>query len=206
MSEGANLVVSRREDEGERQYRLVDQLLSMHSLLRDRYRLLSFFLNSLQIAASLFLCALAFVGDDVLQAAGLFPPRTRLALGLGALAVLIIAIAEYRVDWKAAGSRHGEAADRLGRLKALYRRNQAQENADDLETQEAQTEAYERTMSILPPIPERRFNRLKAHHLFKRALSDRLSESPKTFAWFLRVQLRLEGVRQALSKERCPER
>ena len=197
--------MGRPENESERQYRLVDQLLSMHSLLRDRYHFLAFSLNTLQIAASLFLCALAFVADDALQAAGLFPSRTRLALGLGALAVLIIAIAEYRVDWKAAGSRHGEAAGRLGRLKALYRRSRAQEETEDPEVQKSLTEEYERTMSILPPIPDRRFSRLKAHHLFKRALSERLSENPKTFAWFLRAQLRLEGVQQALSRKRSDE-
>lgn len=195
----------RSEDEADRQYRLVDQLLSMHSLLRDRYHFRAFLLNTLQIAASLFLCALAFVADEVLQAAGLYPQRTRLALGLCALAVLVIAIAEYRVDWKAAGSRHAEAAAKLGLLKARYRRNWAQEKAEDREAQKRLTEEYDRTMSILPPIPDRRFNGLKADHLFKRTLSARLSENPKTFAWFLRGQLRLEGMRQALGRRRSGE-
>ena len=56
-------------------------------------------------------------------------------------------------------------------------------------------------MEVLPPIPERDFIQLKADHQFKRIMSRRLSQNPKVPKWFLRIQLRLEGIRVALKKE-----
>ena len=188
-----------REDENGRQYRLTDQLLSMHSMLRDNYNARAFWFNTLQIGASLFLCVGVFVGDATLQSAGLGPDRARLFLGLVAVLVLLLAIAEYRVDWKAAGSRHHEAASRLARLKAKYRQSFAQEEEPGVVSELAAE--YDGTMERLPPIPDRRFNELKARHEFKRMLSQRLGENPKAFKWFLATQLRLEGVRAAVGRE-----
>ena len=193
---------SLEQRENERQYRTVDLLLSMHSSLREKYERRAFWLNTTQIGASMFLSVFAFVSDNVLESWGYHPEIARVAIGLSAILILLLSITEFRVDWKTVASRHSDAGKQLAELKALFRRRfsetrsagEAPATLAELRTQ------YERTMEDLRPIPERRFNRLKAGHEFKRILSRRLSENPKAPWWFLRAQLRLEGVFVALRR------
>ncbi len=188
-------------DENQRQYELVDQLLSMHSSLRDRYQGRAFWLNTFQIAVSLFLSVFAFVGDDTLLAFGYGPTITRFLLGYSAVIALTLSIAEFRVDWKVVGSRHANAAAQLAGLKARYRKAFTGSPGGDSSVQTGLTTEYDKTVAMLPTIPERHFVKLKARHQFKRLLSQAISHNPKVPRWFLCLQLRLEGVRKVLKRK-----
>ena len=183
--------------ENERQYRLIDQLLSMHSSLRAKYARRAFWLNTIQIGLSLFLSVFAFVADNVLYSLGLDPTRGRFVLGIIAVVVLLISITEFRVDWKAVGSKHSEAARQLAELKAKYRKTFSESTGDDCEKNSRLTTEYDRLMALLPPIPDQYFIQLKGGHGFKQELSQRVGRNPKAPVWFLRIQLRWEGVRGA---------
>ena len=188
------------QQENKRQYELVDQLLSMHSSLRDTNEHRAFWLNTIQIGISLFLSVFAFVGDNVLRSLGYDPAMARFILGFSAVIILLLSITEFRVDWRAIGSRHTQAVEHLARLKAKYRKAFSESQGSDSKKNSMLTTQYEKTITNLPPIPERHFNRLKANHQLKRILSRRLSQNPKAPEWFLRIQLRLEGVCTALKK------
>ncbi len=192
------------KEENERQYGIIDQMLTMHSSYRDSMERRAFWLNTALIALSLFLTVFAFVGDDLLRALVLDPAMTRFFLGLAAVVVLICSITEFRVDWRSVAGRHAEAASRLATLKAKYRKLFAETGGNDPRKNAWLTSEYDKMMSSLPPILERWFNALKAEHRFKRLLSERISQCPKAPTWFLRVQLRIEGIREALrlGKER----
>lgn len=181
-----------------RQYQVVDQLMSMHSSLRDTYERRAFWLNTCQIGVSLFLCVLAFVGDDAIESVGLESTRTRALLASVATVILLLAITEYRVDWKSRAANHGTAVGRLATLKAVYRRSRATIRRGDGAQWPDIDEQYHRVMGGLPPIPERRFTGLKAAHQFKVLLSKRSSENPAGPNWFLRLVLRLEGMGKEL--------
>lgn len=187
------------DKESARQYRLVDQMLSMHARLRDVYERRAFVLNTGLIGVSLLLCVLAFVGDEVLSLLARDSRISRIQLGFIGLVLLLLSIAEYRVDWRGAGTRHQEAVQRLAALKALYRREPTAPELEGL------TEKYEATMALLPPIPERWFCRLKARHLFKLNLSERLSANPLAYEWLVRVRLRLQGRHIALRPRKKEE-
>lgn len=182
------------EQENERQYKLVDQLLSMHASLRDKYGRRAFWLNTAQIGISLFLCMFAFVGDDVLRSLGYHPPVARFVLGFSAAIALMLSITEFRIDWKTIGSRHVNAVGHLSTLKARYRKGFNESAGSDSKKNLELTTEYQKTMAILPPIPERHFIQLKADHQFKRILSQTLSQNPKAPGWFLRLQLRFQGI------------
>jgi len=192
------------QNENERQYRIIDQMLSMHSSFRDRMERRAFWLNTSLIASSLFMCVFAFVGDELLRSLNLDPATTRFVLGLTAVFVLVFSITEFRVDWRTVAGRHAEAVSRLAGLKAKYRKSFAENAAADPKKNGRLTSEYNKTMSCLPAIPDRWFNRLKAEHRYKRILSERTAQVPKAPAWFLRAQLRLEGFRESrqLAKER----
>ena len=198
--ENRNSDISRQENE--RQYESIDQMLSMNSSLCDKYERWSFWLNTLQISISLLLCVLAFVGDDVLRSLGYHPPLARFLFGFSAVIVLILSITEFRVDWKSIGSRHCEAVKYLAGLKAEYRKAFSEFEGKDSKKNLRLTNEYQKTMSMLPLIPDRYFAQLKADHHFKRTLSHRLGQNPKAPKWFLQIQLRLEGIRSALTKEK----
>ena len=184
-------------DENERQYESIDQLLSMHSSLRDRYFRRAFLLNTSLISVSLFLCVISFVGDDLLVTLGYNPSITRFLIGLTAVVVLVISITEFRVDWRGTGSRHDEAVKLLAGLKAEFRKAYEKYSGNKLEVNNKLTTEYDKTMAILLPIPEKDFARMKSNHQFKRELSYRISLYPKAPHLYLRIQLRLEGIREA---------
>lgn len=192
------------KEENNRQYDVLDQILTMQSSYRDRMERRAFWLNTALIAFSFLLCVFAFIGDDVLRAVRLDPAMTRFALGMTAVLVLICSITEFRVDWRSVAGRHGEAASRLAALKAKYRKSFDETGGNDPKKNARLTSEYNKIMNSLPVIPDRWFNRLKAEHRFKRLLSERLSQCPKAPTWYLRLQLRWEGIREArqFAKER----
>jgi hypothetical protein len=186
------------KEENERQYRVVDQMLTMHSLLRDRMERRAFWLNTALIASSLFLTVFTFVGDNVLSALNLDPALTRFVLGLIAVFVLICSITEFRVDWRSVAGRHAEAVSRLARMKAKYRQSFTDTGGNDPQINTLLTSECDNMMSNIATIPDRWFNVLKAEHQFKRLLSERISQCPKTPRWFLKMLLRIEGIKESL--------
>jgi len=197
-------VVSATKEENEREYRVLDQMLTMHALLRDRLERRAFWLNTSLVGAALVLCVFGFVGDDTLLALALHPAMTRFVLGFVAVFVLVLSITEFRVDWKSASGKHGEAAHRLCALKAQFRKCFAETGGTDAKKNGRLSTEYEKAMRALLPIPERWFSRLKAEYQMKKLLSQRITKHPKTPIWFLRLQLRLEGVAEAWKQRKDP--
>jgi len=188
-------------DENERQYRVVDQMITMHSLYRDRMERRAFWLNTVLIALSLFLTVFTFVGDDLIRQFGFEPGMTRFIFGIVTVFILIASITEFRVDWRSVSGRHAEAVKRLVLLKEKFREAYLN-SACSLPAQNALlTTEYNNVMHGLPAIPDRYFNELKAEHEFKVLLSRRISQYPKTPIWFLRLLLWIEGIREAWKKD-----
>jgi hypothetical protein len=130
------------------------------------------------------------------------PLRVRIAFGLTAIIVLVLSIIDLRVKWKETATNYGGAAQQLGNLKGKYRNLYATTHGADPKKNARLGREYARVMKTLPPIPDRLFNRLKADHNFKKALSQRISANPRAPEWFLRLQLRAGGIRQALRGEK----
>jgi len=190
------------KEENARQYGVIDQMLTMHSSFRDRMERRAFWLNTALIGFSLFLTVFTFVGDELFKTLGLEPSMTRFILGLAAVIVLLFSITEFRVDWRSVAGKHSEAASRLAKLKARYRKSFIKTEGEGQQENAILTTEYENVMSNLPAIPDKWFNRLKGEHQFKRLLSERISQCPKTPVFFLRVQIRIEGIAEALHLSR----
>lgn len=187
--------------ENDRQYHVVNQMLSMHSALRDRYARRALLLNIGLISCSVVLCAFRFADDKILGAFGFDAFRARIGFGMIAIAILVLSIVELRVKWKEVATSHGDAAMQLARLKHQYRRLYAVTRGSDPKKNARLGTEYDRVMKAIPPIPARLFTRLKASHNFNKVLSQRISANPKAPTWFLRWQLGIEGIRQSKRKE-----
>lgn len=164
----------------ERQRRVVDQMSTMHSLMRDRARLQGVLLICVVLVASVAATAFAFAGgSEIVSILGIKAQRST---WLGWLAVIIFSITliDLVLDRRGAAGRHGDAVRRLSSLKADYRTTPLPAVA--VEERNRLTERYLSVMDALPPLPERQFNRLKAKHLEKVEISRYLSNHPSITA------------------------
>lgn len=150
------------KEENQRQYAVIDQMLTMHSLLRDRMERRAFWLNTALVGSALFLAVFSFIGDEFLRKLGLNPDWTRFVLGLAGVVALICSITEYRVDWRTISGKHADAAARLGALKVTFRKSFSETLGNDDVKNAELSDNYEQTVNSLPTIPDRWFNSLKA--------------------------------------------
>lgn len=163
-------------EELERQRRLVDQLATMHSALRDRYAAQGKALRVTQLVLSVVVTAFAFAGDAAdVNLLGVSAHRATW-LGWLAVAILSLAVIDLVFDRSGDAGRHDSAVRQLASLKSGYR---VDPHTDEEEAHLAEmTERYETTMDSIPAIPERHFLHLKAQHLRKVKVSRYLSEHP----------------------------
>jgi hypothetical protein len=189
------------DDDNERQYRVINQMTTMHSALRDRYARRAMCLSLALIASSVALNAFVFAPDSSVGALfGVTAERAKNGIGVASVALLMLSIIELRVDWDDKSRSHADAVKRLSGLKAHYREVDAmRENAERIQKQRELADEYARTMDELPAIPEWDFERLKAYHVYKLALSHAVSENPGAPLWLLRLRVRYRGYHGALT-------
>jgi hypothetical protein len=176
------------EGEFRREYRLVDQAISMQARLRDWNLAAANLLTFTVIVASVVGVAFAFASNEnELSLLGITAQRTTW-LGWLAIVSLSVAIIDLVVDRRAAAGKRQEAVRLLSDLKAAYSSpvdaDEASEHYADLR------QRYGSVTNALPPVPEWVFNRLKSHHLKKVEVSKLLSECPGISTSAARRELR----------------
>jgi hypothetical protein len=161
-------------DEVGRQRRLVDQMSTMHSLVRDQARLQGTALLCVVLVASVVALAFAFAGGSPLV--NLFGVEAARSTWLGWLAVVTFSLTliDLVLDRRGAAGQHDDAVRQLSMLKSEYRTPPSAATAVD--ERRRLSERYQAVMDALPPIPERSFLRLKARHLEKVEVSRYLSD------------------------------
>jgi hypothetical protein len=190
------------ENENKRQYRVIDQMMTMHSVLRDRYRQRARLLSIGLLAFAVALNAFVFADDKVLVFLfGSNLEAAKIGLGITSVALMILSIIEYRVDWESMAQSHGEAVVRLGRLKTKYQEEFSRSVAGAGLDQVSLSLDYARTMEEFPSIPEAQFHRLKARHAFKRRLSKEIDDNPGVPVTLLSLRLRARGIWLGLRKK-----
>lgn len=192
------------ESEHERRRRVIDQMITAHSVLRDRYKRRAFILSISLLAAAVVLNACVFVRDDVLTNFGLDPKRANIVLGMASAVTFLISLIEMRIDWAGQSRLHDEGVKKLARLKLALRKPKKAVAAISPHAQEKHEEEYERVMSEIAPIPDREFNAMKARHRFKVELSRRIEQQPCAPLWWVTVKLRMEGFRGVQSSNEDP--
>lgn len=176
------------EDEITRQTRLVDQLTTMHSALRDRASSSTTTITVVLLSASVFSIGFAFAGD--LAHVTLLGMTAARSTWLGILAVFTFCgtVADLVTDRRGIARKHDRAVRLLADLKSEYRLVDPGEPPTDRQARLGAR--YQAVMAELPPIPERRFNKLKSEHLRKVEISKILSANPGVSQRQARAKLR----------------
>lgn len=185
-------------EENERQYRVVDQCLSMHAALRDRFEARARIVSLILLATSVLLCATVFAGDEILQVSGLSAGQARWWLGALSVVVFFLSLVEIRADFPARVRSHQVAVEALSALKLKFRASHVAPSQEDEARLQELGDEYARVMAQLPPIGERTFNRLKARHEMKRLVSQCISRYPGAPLWLVRLTVRLSAIRTLL--------
>jgi hypothetical protein len=174
------------DDEFERQLRIIDQMLTQHSRLRDRYDAFARWLDIAGIVLSAVLTALSLMKDEYWLVLGTTPRSGSFVAAIAAAVLFGLSIVQYRVQWKEKAEAHGAAASTLAACKAKGRmvpKNDPVRTGEWLETAAAQ-------VSTLPAIPDRLFLRLKGIHLRKQETSRRMSQFPGSTPWLVSLRVR----------------
>lgn len=183
------------DDELKRQCRLADQMLSMYSILRDRYERRALYLTLGILGSSVILCACTFLPEDALEAVGITALSVKIIIGAFSSLVLFLSIIELRVDWKKRAQGYADAAEALARWRSNYRNTIAQFNPLTADKATALLVSYAETLENRPRIPDSEFHRLKALHLRKVEISRMIDAAPGCPVVILRLRLFWKGIR-----------
>lgn len=185
-----------RREETSRQRRVVDQMLTAYSILRDRYSRIATALTLVIFLTSTVLVTCTFLPEGSLLDVGISSKALRLILGLSSGLVLFASVAELALRWRELSQKYGDAADRLAKLKAHLRAA----TVGGIPTEDQYREMlqhFDTTMEGLPRIPDRQFGALKAYHLRKVKLSQMCDEAIGCPVFLLRLRLMWRGMSRA---------
>ncbi len=184
--------------EVDRQYWVLRQTLSMHSMLRDEFSWKAKASEILLLACSVVFCATIFASDDLYTFFGLVPSISRVILSIASVMAFVLSLMLMVVDFKGQAALHRQAVERWSEVLAKYRKHR---NDDGMWPEEVRAEldnAYWEADRNSVKIPERRFNRLKSRHLRKVAVSELKSSYPGCPRLFLKLLLRFQDTKKAL--------
>jgi hypothetical protein len=185
-----------------RKFRVLDMMLSGHASLRERYRRRSTFLILAIMALSIVATTLALQDDQSVVILGIDLGSTEWLAALSGV-IFFLSIAELVLDWRGRAWAHGDAADRLGRLKGEFRRAKVSEHSVETDGVDLNFE-YDQTTAAIVEIPNSVFNRLKAKHRRKIEISKLLDESPGAPILLLRWRILVAGVKTREHSETAP--
>ncbi len=180
----------------ERLARVIDMMLTMHSVLRERYKWRNLLVELLLLVASVMLLVANFADASFLTRITLSADTVAWWGKVGAVIVFVVALIMLKVDWQGKASGHGRARDELVRLKGRCR--EVLGNGDDPAAFSEHLRVCNATMAVLCPIPEKKFNKLKAVHLRKVEISRMISRYPGCPVFVLWGKLFFEASCMAL--------
>ena len=191
-------------DTFKRQAKVVDMMLTMHSVLATVYHRRAQILEISLVTVSTILVSLTFVDSRILSYLKINPDLAHILIGICSILVFLISIVALIVDWKGKARQHSEAFNILVTLKSEWRDLLTSFNIYDERYKAEFSRKSALILGNLIPIPDSKFNRLKAHHHRKVMLSKMISSHPGSSITVLRLRLWYGRNRKVL-KTKLPD-
>lgn len=185
----------------DRKFRVLDQTLSMHAALRDRYARRALTVDSLLLGCSVVFCASAFASDAALAHFGNSPDQIRYLVRLSSVVAFMLSVLSLKIDWKGKFASHKDAAARMSHALATFRNSRSEDGGWLPGCDQELDSAYWEAMNNSVPIPDRSFVSLKARHLRKVALSKMLDANPGYPLLLLRMRLLWAALKRGRSQK-----
>ena len=169
---------SSSQKELDRKFRVLQQILGIHSELRDRYKKRALLSEITLLGCSVVFCTTVFAGDDFFQNFGIQPSVGNLLLGFASVLAFFTSLVLLLIDLKGNAARHGDAADKWTSALSLFRETRQEDGTWADSRESALNKAYWDADHNSVKIPDRQFNSLKARYLLKVEMSRLQSTYP----------------------------
>jgi len=180
--------------------KVVDMMLTAHSKLRDRNHFLGRTLEIIMLGASVVLCATVFLDRGILDLLHLDPGVVTFVLGICSVIVFFLSLVGVLVDWTGTAGKHAEAVRLLARCKADCQK--VLKGSPRISSALVEEVCHECVwaFTMIPPIPESKFLRLKAIHKAKREISGLIDRHPGCPVVILRTGICIRAICRFLRK------
>ena len=168
----------------------IDQRISGHSRLHDCYKGRAIISEILLMGSAIILTISGLADDKYYAFLGLEPVFTRFCFSLYSVVALVVSVIAWKIDWRSIALIHGQARDKLSDLKLECRRVLSDSNTST-EMLENLCKECSIKQTEVEPIPENRFNSLKAWHLRKKELSKYTSNNAGKPYWLIWISFHL---------------
>jgi hypothetical protein len=185
-------------EELNRQKKVLNMMVTAHSILKDRYLKLSSIFENTLLFASVILNALVFVDSNlILKFTNLNDQQQRFIIGVSTILVFAISVILIQVKWKEKAENHSVAAGQYFLLLQECRGIiNLPDGEDKMKTFEEFTKRYAQVSNILCKIPDKMFNSLKQKHYRKIEMSKLIDKHPGSIMLILRIKLFLSSFRK----------
>ncbi|MEO8398275.1 MAG: hypothetical protein ABI550_00525 [Ignavibacteriaceae bacterium] len=181
----------------ERQKKVIDMMITSHSVLKERYANLASLFEITMLIVSIILNTLVFVDSKLItNVISINEENQKLIIGLAAVLVFIISIVLLKVNWKEKSANHSRATEQLFIL--LQECRSILSLTDNEEKKIVADQFYKRyaqVTAMLPKIPDNKFNELKLIHYRKIELSKLIDKFPASRLFILKIKLLLSSFK-----------
>ena len=173
----------------EKQAKVIDMMITMHSVLADRYARRSKILEVAMFTVSIVLISFVFLDPAVLSYFHLKSETARITTGLSSILIFLMSILLLIVDWKGKSVQHRDGFNTLVKLKNEWRDTLVNFEEIDKRNLREFTNKSSLITSQLAPIPDSCFNTLKSYHYKKVELSKMISKNPGSTIFILKLKI-----------------
>ncbi|KUO48821.1 MAG: hypothetical protein APF76_18245 [Desulfitibacter sp. BRH_c19] len=189
-------------DDIKRHFKVIDMMLTAHSVLRDKNNIYSKISDVLLFIFAVILNSVVLI--DVFNLLQIDDKIVSILIGGSSVFLLILSLVSLLMGWKEKALKHNHATILLSDLKLRCRELRIEPDPS-LEYIKREIDLYNNCLNSLPiKIPEREFLKLKAYHQRKIMLSKKISQYPGSSIFLIRIVLWFEGNLELLKcfKER----
>lgn len=177
--------------------RVVNMMITMHSILRDRFKRYSLIVDISLLVSAILLNALIFIDFKYLKPIFNDEISSKIAIGFFSILVFITSIVILTVDWKQKSENHSQAVKILFTLLSECRQIQSIEDESEKKSiASVFHNKYLESSNAIVPIPDKNFNKFKAIHLQKVELSKLISKNPGHPVILLRIYILFSSIKK----------
>ncbi len=164
--------LNRMKDELQRKYKVINMMITMHSILHQRFKTKSLVGNIFFLLTAIILNVFIFFDFDYLSFTGFSIDRIKNIVAVSSFLIFLLSVVFMLVEWSKRSEQHLQAINQLSRLLNELRSLLKIENSALLSNKsELFDELYNQVNETIPKISDRKFNYLKARHYKKVEIS-----------------------------------
>lgn len=171
LNHGLNSL-NKMKDELQRKYKVINMMITMHSILHQRFKTKSLVGNIFFLLTAIILNVFIFFDFDYLSFTGFSIDKIKNIVAVTSFLIFLLSVVFMLVEWSKKSEQHLQAINQLSRLLNELRSLLKIENSALLSNKsELFDELYNQVNETIPKISDRKFNYLKARHYNKVEIS-----------------------------------